>query len=199
MEKVFGKWDTEEIEIEDPGLKNYINLNPETPLHKQGKQVKEPPVRPSVHIVERLINTLMRGGTGRKISGKVIRHRGGTGKKSKMYKTVKETFEKIEEETGKNPIEILVKAIENAAPREETTMIERGGIKRHQAVDSSPKRRVDFAIRNIGKSVAINTYKSTKSTSEVLKDELIKASNNDSDSFAIAQKINVERVAQSSK
>ncbi len=199
MEKVFGKWDTEEIEIKDPGLKKYINIDPETPLHNQGRQVKEPRVKASIHIVERLINTLMRGGTGGKISGKVIRHRGGTGKKTKMYNEVKEAFEKIEEETEKNPVEILVRAIEKSAPREETTMIERGGIKRHQAVDSSPKRRVDFAIRNIGKSVAMNTYKSTKSVSEVLKDELIKASREDSDSFAVKQKINEERIAQSSK
>ncbi len=198
MEKILGKWSTEEIEVKDPGLKRYINLDPETPIHNQGKQVKEP-IGANVNIVERLINTLMRGGTGRKISGKVIRHKGGTGKKSKMYKNVKETFEKIEEETGKNPIEILVRAIENSAPREETTMIQRGGIKRHQPVDTSPKRRVDFSIRNIGKSVAINTYNSKKSVSEALKDELIKASNSDSSSFSVAQKINAERIAESSK
>ncbi len=199
MTKIFGKWNTEEIEIQDKGLQEYINLDTNTPIHNQGTQRKQATGKREINIVERLINTLMRGGTGEKISGTVIRDRGGTGKKTKMYKNVKKAFEKIEEETGKNPVEILVKAIENSAPREETTRVERGGIARHEPVDVSPKRRVDFSLRKIGKSVALDSFRSPKSASDVLKEELILASNGDSDSYAVSQKINVERVAESSR
>ncbi len=199
MTKVLGEWTTEDIEIKDKGLEEYITLDPDTSIHNQGTQRKEALGKRNVHIVERLINTLMRGGTGGKISGQVIRDRGGTGKKTKMYNAVKEAFEKIHEETGKNPIEILVRAIENSAPREETTRVEHGGIARHEPVDSSPKRRVDLAIRKIGKSVAINSFKSPKSISEALKEELILASREDSNSYAVKQKINTERIADSSR
>lgn len=199
MTKIFEQWDTEDIEIQDEGLKEYVNLDTETPLHNQGTQREEAVGKKEINIVERLINTLMRGGTGGKISGVVIRGRGGTGKKTKMYNAVKEAFEEIEEETGKNPVEVLIRAIENSAPREETTRVERGGIARHEPVDVSPKRRVDFSMRKIGKSVAIESFKSPKSVSEALKDELLLASKGESDSYAVAQKINVERVAESSR
>lgn len=199
MTKILGKWETENIKIEDEGLKKYINLNPNSPLHNQGTQRGEALGKKDINIVERLVNTLMRGGTGEKISGQVIRGRGGTGKKIKMYKNVEKALDKIHEETEKNPIEILIKAIENAAPREETTRVKHGGIARHEPVDSSPKRRVDFALRKIGKSVAIDSFRSPKSVSEALKDELILASNGDSDSYAVAQKIDVERIAETSR
>lgn len=199
MTKIFGKWDTEDIEVNDPGIEKYMTLDPDTPIHNQGTQRKEALGKTHINIVERLINTLMRGGTGGKISGTLIRGRGGTGKKTKMYNIVKEAFEEIEEETGENPVEILVKAIENSAPIEETTRVKRGGIARHEPVDTAPKRRVDFALRNIGKSVAMSSFKSPKSTSEALKEELILASKGESSSYAVSQKINVERIAESSK
>ncbi len=199
MTKLYGKWDTEKIEVKDIGLKKYMNLNPDTPLYNQGTQSKQALGQEKINILERLVNALMRSGTGGKISGKLIRSRGGTGKKTKMYKVVEEAMDRIAEKTGKNPIEILVKAIENAAPREETTRVRYGAVMRHEPVDVSPKRRLDFALRNIGKSVARKSFKSPKTAAEALEEELIKASNNDSESFAVSQKINVERIAQSSR
>ncbi len=167
MYKIFNKWDSE-VEIEDPGLRKYINLETRIVLHDQGRHAKRSFGKTKLHIVERLINSLMRGGTGRKIGGKVIRGRGGCGKKEKMRKVVENAFEIIHKKTKQNPIQILVKAIENAAPREETTRVKYGGIITPIAVDTSPQRRVDFALRNIARAVAIRSFDNKKSAEEAL-------------------------------
>jgi small subunit ribosomal protein S7 len=195
---IFGKWPST-IEIHDPGLRDYISLNAKLSLFTQGKHIKKSFGKAKLHIVERMINNLMRGGTGKKISGRVIRGRGGCGKKTKMYNIAKKAFEIINQKTGKNPIEILVRAIENSAPREETTGVKYGGIVYRQAVDVSPQRRVDFALRNIGRASAIRSFDNPKSAAEALAEELILASNNDPQSHAVARKIEIERIARSSR
>lgn len=195
---IFDKWKSE-VEITDLGLKKYINLDVRFVLHNQGRHVHKKFSKKDVHIVERLINTLMRGGTGRKIGGKVVRDKGGTGKKVKMWKTAKDAFEMINKKTGENPVNVLAKAIENAAPREETTRVKYGGVVYHVAVDISPQRRVDFALRNIGKAVAIRSFNKPKTATEALVEELTLASQNDTNSHAIARKIEVERIARSSR
>lgn len=195
---VFGKWKSD-VEVLDPSLKEYINLNAKVSFFTQGRHAKKTFGKAKVHVVERLINNLMRGGTGRKIAGRVIRGRGGCGKKIKMYNITKKAFELINQKTGKNPIEILVRAIENAAPREETTRVKYGGITYQQAVDVSPQRRVDFALRNIGRAFAIRSFDNPKSAAEALAEELILAANNDAQSHAVARRIDIERVAKSSR
>ena len=195
---VFGKWNSE-VDVQDPGLRRYINLQGKLVLHDQGRHARKMFGKGETHIVERLINTLMRGGTGKKVGGHVIRDRGGTGKKIKMYKVAKVAFELINKKTGKNPVEVLIKALENSAPREETTRVKYGGVVYHVAVDISPMRRVDFALRNVGKAVAIRSFDNKKSAADALAEELILASQNDPNSHAIARKVEVERVARSSR
>ena len=119
---VFGKWKSD-VEVLDPSLRVYINLKAVVSFFTQGRHAKKVFGKAKVHIVERLINNLMRGGTGKKISGRVIRGRGGCGKKAKMYNVTKRAFEMVNQKTGKNPIEVLIRAIENSAPREETTRV----------------------------------------------------------------------------
>ena len=51
--------------------------------------------------------------------------------------------------TNKNPVEVLVRAVENSAPRDETTVIEYGGARYPQAVDVSPVRRVNLALKHL--------------------------------------------------
>lgn len=199
MENIlFGKWDCN-VQVLDPGLINYINLKAKLSLFTQGRHSKKTFGKAKAHIVERLINNLMRGGTGRKISGRVIRGRGGCGKKEKMWKVVRVAFETVNKKTGKNPIEIFIRAIENAAPREETTRVKYGGITYQLAVDVSPQRRIDFALRNIARAFAIRSFDNKKSAAEALSEELILAANNDAQSHAIARKIDIERVAKSSR
>ena len=45
-----------------------------------------------------------------------------------------------------NPVQVLVDAISNSGPREDSTRIGRAGTVRRQAVDVSPLRRVNQAI-----------------------------------------------------
>src|SRR3989344_8335445 len=130
--KLFNKYDTN-IEVKDPGLKSYINLNPLMVIKTSGRNVKVRFWKSKYNIVERLMNKLMvpghRGKKHRLTSGHC------TGKSQKVYKIVEKTFQIIEEKTKKNPVEVFVRAIENAAPREEITTIEYGGAKYPQAVE----------------------------------------------------------------
>jgi small subunit ribosomal protein S7 len=195
---VFSKWESN-VSVLDPGLQKYINLDAKFVMHDQGRHAKRTFGKTQMHIAERLVNTLMRGGTGIKLGGKIIRGRGGTGKKTTMYKVAEEAFEIVNQKTNKNPMEVLVRAIENAAPREETKREKMGGVIYHMAVDIAPQRRVDFALRNMGKAVAIRSFKSKKTATDALAEELILAANNDPQSHAISRKIEVERVAKSSR
>ena len=195
---IFGKWESKAT-ITDPGIKKYINLDTKIVLHNQARHTLKTFGKTKMHIVERLINSLMRGGTGKKIGGKIIRGRGGTGKKAKMHEITKKAFEIIHKKTKQNPIEILIKAIENAAPREETTRVKYGGSLQHLAVDIAPQRRIDFALRNIARAVAIKSFDSKKTAEEALADELILASKNEQSSNAIAKRNEVERIAKSSR
>jgi len=195
---VFSKWESK-AKVTDPGLEKYINLNAKVVMHDQGRHAKKTFGKTQMHIAERLINTLMRGGTGKKIGGKIIRGRGGCGKKTKMYQITDKAFDIINKKTGKNPIEILILAIENSDPREETTRVKHGGVIYHLAVDIATQRRIDFALRNIGRAVAMRSFKSKKTAKEALAEELILASKNENQSHAITRKIEVERIAKSSR
>merc|ERR1711974_528833 len=84
-------------------------------------------------IVERLVNSLMMHGRN-------------NGKKLLTVRIVKHCFEIIHLLTGNNPVQILVDAIINSGPREDSTRIGRAGTVRRQAVDVSPLRRVNQAI-----------------------------------------------------
>ena len=61
-------------------------------------------------------------------------------------KIVEQAFDIINLMTEKNPIQVLVEAVSNAGPREDSTRIGAGGVVRRQAVDVSPVRRVSFAL-----------------------------------------------------
>lgn len=195
---VFGKWSSE-VEVRNPALREYVCLDSRVVYSTHGRHAAKKLMKKNVHIVERLINNLMRGGTGDKIGGHVIRDRGGTGKKAKMNRVVKDAFGQIGQKHGKNPVEVLVRAVENAAPREETTRVKYGGIMYHIAVDVSPQRMVDLALRNIAQAVAIRSFNNPRKSSTALMEELVLASINDAQSWAITRKNETERVARSSR
>ncbi|MCC6027070.1 MAG: 30S ribosomal protein S7 [Archaeoglobales archaeon] len=182
---VFGKWSTKDIEIKDPALKNYICLTPTFTLHTHGRHFY-PFGKERVFIVERLIN-------------KVMRKERNTGKKMSAYNIVREAFEIIERKTKKNPIQVLVDAIVNAGPREEVVRLKYGGIAVPKAVDTSSLRRVDVALRNIAEGARRMAFKSKKSIAYCLADEIIAAANNDTKSYAVSKKEEVERVAKSAR
>ncbi len=196
---VFGKYDIREVKIEDPSLANYINLTPRYSYHTHGKHSSRQFGKQKVSIIERLMNAIMRSGSKGKVGGHFVRGRFGCGKKTIAESVVKEAFEIIEKKTKKNPVQILITAIENAAPREETTRVKFGGLTRHIAVDVAPQRRVDLALRNIGLAVISRSFRTKKSAAEALADELIAAANNDPSSMAITKRIEIERVAKGAR
>jgi len=184
--KLFGKWSFEGIEVMDPGLKSYISLSPVYVPHSMGRHEHGRFRKAEVNIVERLVNNLMRPGKS-------------AGKKSRTINLVRNAFEIISLRTGKNPIEILVKTVENSAPCEDTTRISYGGVVYHMAVDVSPQRRVDLALRFISEGARKITFGNPRSYEECLAEELILATNNDMKSEAIKKKNEMERVARASR
>ncbi|MHA2223947.1 MAG: 30S ribosomal protein S7 [Candidatus Hodarchaeales archaeon] len=184
--KIFGLWDSQEIEIKDIGLLRYINLRERLVPHSAGRHEHKRFHKSHVHIVERLANKLMSPGKN-------------TGKKILALNAVKSALSIIELKTNNNPIQILVDAIVNCAPREETTRISYGGIVYHTAVDSAPQRRVDVALRLLAQSVKKSSFNNVRTFDEILAEQLILASSNNPNSVAIKRKQDIERVALSAR
>jgi small subunit ribosomal protein S7 len=184
--KLFGKWSYRDVVVLDPSLKKYISLKPVVVPHSAGRHSHRRFGKAEVPIVERLINRLMR-----KMKN--------TGKKHLAYNIVKMAFELINAKTGENPLQVLVRAVENSAPREETTRIMYGGIIYHVAVDVSPMRRVDLAVRHLTEGAFICSFRSVKPIEECLADEIVAAAANDAKSYAIQRKEEIERIALSSR
>ncbi len=184
--KLFGKWTFHNVEVRSPGLKRYICLKPVFLPHTEGRHEHKRFGKAEVPIVERLINKLMRPGKN-------------AGKKALAINIVKNAFEIIYLRTGKNPIQVLVEAIERASPREETTRIAYGGIVYHQSVDVSPQRGVDLALRWLTEGARLASFGNPKTIDECLADEIIAAAQGDPKSYAIAKKDEIERIAMASR
>jgi small subunit ribosomal protein S7 len=198
--KVFDKWETN-VEVRDLGLKSYINLNSLILPHTGGRVEAVRFWKNKLTIVERLMNKVMRSGaTKKKVGGHFIRRQGGySGKKHKAFKTVREAFDLIHAKTEENPIQVLVRALEHSAPREEVTTLTYGGVSYHQSVDIAPQRRLDIALKNIALGASEKTFKSKGSYPEALAEELMLASNADVKSFAVNKKEEIERIAKSAR
>ena len=183
---LFGQFSFEGLEVHDPGLQPYLYLHPIYAPHTEGKLTGRPFMKTHMHVVERLANHLMKGGKF-------------TGKKSKALKTVRLAFVELAKTEKQNPLQLLVNAIENAAPREEVTRLQFGGISVPRAVDASPARRVNVAIRNLALGAIQSSRKSTKPIHACLATEIGLAAKGDLTSFAVGRKEEVERVAQSAR
>lgn len=196
MFKVFGIWDTSEVEVRDPSLRAYINLRPVLVPHTMGRHFRQFG-KAEVPIVERLINKMMVTGH----EGKKHKRTSGrnTGKKILASDIVKEALMLVEKRTKKNPIQVLVDALINAGPREETTRLKYGGIAYHQSVDVAPQRRLDLALRFIAIGAARQAFKSKKSIAQALADEIIAAANYDMKCYSISKKEEIERIAKAAR
>ena len=191
---LFRKWDTTEIEIQDLGLKTAISLKQIIIPLDFGRSALKRYNKGQVNIVERLANKLMHFG---KKYAKNTGRQGG--KKHHSLNIVKTAFEIIHLKTGKNPVEILVRAVENSAPNEDTTRIVYGGTVYHVSVDVAPLRRVDLALRFIADAIKEATFSNPKSIEEYIAEHLILAANNDPVAPSIKKKNELERVAQASR
>jgi len=191
---LFRKWDTTEITINDIGLKTAISLKQIIIPLDFGRSALKRFNKGNVNIVERLANKLMHFGK------KYAKNTGRMGgKKTHSLNVVRTAFEIINLKTGKNPVEILVRAVENSAPNEDTTRIVYGGTVYHVSVDVAPLRRVDLALRFIADGVKEATFSNPKPIEEYLAEHLILSANNDTTSPSIKKKNELERVAQASR
>ena len=191
---LFRKWDTTEIEIKDLGLKTAISLKQIIMPLDFGRSALKRYNKGQVNIVERLANKLMHFG---KKYAKNTGRQGG--KKHHSLNIVKTAFEIIHLKTGKNPVEVLVRAVENSAPNEDTTRIVYGGTVYHVSVDVAPLRRVDLALRFIADAIKEATFSNPKPIEEYISEHLILAANNDPIAPSIKKKNELERVAQASR
>jgi small subunit ribosomal protein S7 len=194
--KIFDLYDISQIEVKDPGLKSVINLQPRLILKSHGRNVQRFG-QTKVNVVERLMNRIaVAGHRGKK--HKIIKGL-ATGKYTKNMMIVLEAFKLIEKKTGKNPVEVLVKAIENSAPRDEITVIEYGGARYPQAVDVSPLRRVNLVLRWMVHGASDKAFNKKKTLTEALAEEIVLAYEGNGDSFAMRKKNESEKQADSAR
>ena len=194
--KIFDKYDISGIVVQDAGLKSVINLKPKLILKSQGRNVVKLG-QTRVNIVERLMNKLAVGGhRGKKHK---IEKGNATGKYTKNMSIILEVLDMIEKKTGKNPVEVLVKAIENAAPRDETTVIEYGGARYPQAVDVAPIRRVNLSLKHLIHGAGDKAFNKKKTITQCLAEEIVMAAENNGESLAVRKKKEAEAQADSAR
>ena len=194
--KIFNLYSTQDVKVEDPALKSVINLDEKLVLKTAGR-AKGKFEKTKVNIIERLANLVAvsahRGKKHKIITGHA------SGKYSKNMKIVLEALRIIEEKTKQNPVQVLVKAIENAAPRDEITVIEYGGARYPQAVDVSPLRRLNITLRNIIHGSYDKSFNKKTKIQEALAREIILASEGNMESAAMSKKNESEKQADSAR
>jgi small subunit ribosomal protein S7 len=184
--RLFGKWSFENIAVEDIGLKNYVSLSPVLIPHSMGRHEHHRFHKSRVSIIERFVNSIMRPGKS-------------AGQKTRTINVIMNAFEIINLQTGRNPIEVLVKAIEASAPSEDTTRISYGGVAYHMSVDLSPQRRVDIALSLLSEGARKSTFGNSRTLEECVAEELMLAANNDIKSYAVSKCNEMERIARASR
>ena len=193
---MFGKWDPTDVQIKDVGLVRYISLRPVLIPHTSGRHAHKRFHKSNVPIVERFVNKMLNAGRRKDKKTRMGRN---AGKKLKALNTLKRVFEMIDYRTGLNPIQVLVTAIENSAPSEETTRISYGGMAYPRSVDVAPQRRIDLALKYLCVGAVRSAHKNAKSFEECIVDELLLAFKSDPGSFAVARKDERERIARSAR
>lgn len=195
--KLFNRWSAEGVAVSDKGLAPYITLHPKIVPKTGARYAGNRFHKSNIFIVERLASKLMQSGHKGKKHFMSSGH--NTGKKMKALNMVKNALVKAEAKLKHNPLAILVRAVENAAPREEVIAIEYGGARYPKAVDVAPQRRVDLALRNMTQGAYVKTFNKKIKIDDALADEIISAAQSSGKSNAIAKKRDLERQAASSK
>ncbi|MCK4429585.1 MAG: 30S ribosomal protein S7 [Candidatus Aenigmarchaeota archaeon] len=187
--KLFGKYEYN-VEIADLGIKPYIDLKPKILPKTDGRSQSKP-------IVEKLITHLMVPGH----KGKKHKITSGRcpGKYTKIYNLVEKTFDIIHTKTKKNPLEVLIKAIEHSAPYELTVAQQIGGIVARKPAICAPKKRFDFALRKIVQGSYAKSFNKKKKSEMVLAEEIISASTGSTDSYAVAERQRMEKEAEGAR
>eukprot|EP00030_Apusomonadida_sp_AF-17_P000475 a174689_7325.p2 GENE.a174689_7325~~a174689_7325.p2 ORF type:complete len:206 (+),score=98.64 a174689_7325:34-618(+) len=187
--KLFGKWTFDDVTVSDIALLDYIACKPKNAQfipHSAARWNRIRFRKAQCPIVERLAASMMCHGRN-------------TGKKVKAVRIVKHALEIIHLLTDQNPIQVVVDAVINAGPREDSTRVGSAGTVRRQAVDISPLRRVNQGIYLITVGARNAAFRSIKTVAECLADEIVNAAKGSSTSFSIKKKDEIERVAKSNR
>lgn len=183
---MFGKWSFDGVKCKDISLQDYISLRPTLLSHSAGRFAAKRFRKAKCPVVERMTNSLMMHGRN-------------NGKKLLATRIMKQAMEIIHLLTDANPIQVIVDAVANTGPREDSTRIGSAGAVRRQAVDVSPLRRVNLGIALITTGARESAFRSIKTIAECLADEIINAAKGSSNSYAIRKKDELERVAKSNR
>jgi len=194
--KIFDLYETKDVKVEDMGLKRVINLDEKLVLKTHGRHVGKFG-KAKVNIVERLISLI--GVPGHRGKKHKVMTGWASGKYSKNAKTVLKTLKIIADKTGQNPIQVLVKAIENSSPRDEVTTIEYGGARYPQAIDVSPMRRIALSLRNIVHGAYDKAFNKKAEMAEALANEILLSSQGNNESFAYQKRVETEKQADSAR
>lgn len=194
--KAFGLYDMKDIKVSDVALKPYINIQGKLLVKSHGRNTKRFG-NSNVHILERMANRIgVPGHVGKK--HKIIT-RWTTGKYSSNMKIVLESMLIIQKKKNENPVQILVKAVENCSPKEEITTIEYGGARYPQAVDTSPLRRVNLAVRWLVQGAYQKSFGKKKKMSESLANEIMLAADGNMEGYAMQKKNESEKQADAAR
>ncbi len=195
--KIFDKYDVSAIEVKDAALRPYMNVRASLLLKSQGRRNMENLGATRVNVVERFANRLgVPGHVGKK--HRIITS-WSSGKYNRNMKTILQTLEIVQKKTNKNPVQVLVEAIENGSPRDEITVIEQAGARYPQAVDTSPIRRINIAIRWMIWGAYAKAFGKKKKIAETLANEIVLASEGNMESYSISKKNEAEKQADSAR
>jgi small subunit ribosomal protein S7 len=183
---LFNKWDMGEVVVKDAGLVRYVTVTSTEIPSSCGRLTQQQFTKSQMAVVERLINRLMQKETN-------------SGKKQLCTRIVMDAFDEINARTKQNPLQILVDAVANAGPREETVRLKYGGINVPKSVDSAPIRRVNTALRHIARATWKGSHKTKKPAHLVLANELVMAAKGDTKCFSVGKKEEIERIAKSAR
>ena len=194
--KLFGKWENN-VEVKDSGLKKYICLKNILIPKSMGIHTKKRFHKSKMHIVERLaLHMLVPGHIGRRHRLTSKHH---AGMLDKSLQIIEHSLAKIEEKTKKNPIQVLVTALENGAIEEEVTSYQLGSITARDAVITSPQRRIDQAIKALAQGTYRGTFKKKATAVESLTKEIMSAYEKSPDSHIVKEKERIEREAMGAR
>jgi len=188
--KLFGKWNYEDIKVSDKTLSKFISVYttkskvfvPHTAGRYQLKRFK----KAACPLVERIMGSIAFKGRN-------------TGKKVKALRIMKQTLDIIHHNTGLNPLQVVVDAISNCGPREDSTRIGSGGTVKRQAVDVSSFRRVNQGIYLLTRGVNQKTMRTITTISELLAGEFMAAAKNSPNCSAIKKKEEIEKNAKANR
>lgn len=194
--KLFGIYDTKDVVVSDVALKPYLNITPRLLLKSHGRSIGKFG-NAKVHIIEKLANHLaVPGHSGKK--QKIITS-WSSGKYNRNMQTILDVLETIHNKTKQNPLQVIVKAIENASPRDETTTIEYGGARYPQAVDVSPLRRINIATRWFVQGAYNKCFGKKTKMVDALAREIMMAAEGNMESFAMSKKNDAEKQADAAR